>query len=365
MCTNKLSLTLIFLIFSIISTSCGQGGENLPSNTFAPSKNSSPFRTSNLSKNSPSDKAKDCFVFIENQLKDFPSYINEYKSISKKIGGVSAKGALTGVYEIDTNGKKRRLLFKQGRDDGENIAEFIAAIFYSCFLQGYGAGVILAKYDSSIDTKTNVKDDLHNNIYVGSSFFDDFKEVFKIMGLSKRPGRIHTKGTSFKNFVQNNKNTNLGEVIAISLWLGDYDTHSANLGTALVDHEKVFVKIDHGWSFAFLQDNMNYKKTPWSKLSLDKPANNFSDYDKDNFLNDSSGTFRLKIHDLKSIDKEYIRIILVEAFKKLEKVYNPSAYQSFAKWINYPNPKKEIISLELIINYLTDKLYNRAQNGLK
>ncbi|WP_186647534.1 hypothetical protein [Fluviispira vulneris] len=375
-------LFILYLLISIVHISCSKGSGGTASNSSEPPKNISPSSDTDRNKTkeiAPSitnvpitvtDKANSCFAYIHSELTGFSQVINDYKLVSGKVGGQAASAPATGVYEIDINGKARKLLFKQGRNDGENIAEYIAANFYACFLQGYGATVFYAKRDNSINPKIHINKDLHMDVYVGTIFFEQYNEIFKIMGFKERPKIFVLDIPKLNKFVRENLNTNLGEVIAVALWLGDYDTHTANIGTALVKNKKEFVKVDHGWSFAYFKDSMNFKSVPWSALEMHgKPTNHFGDYDREGLLTKPNGKFLKKINELKSIDKEFIRLVIQYSFAETDKYFDDSGYRSFGKWIGIKekdllNPDKTLNKNKLI-DYLTDKLYNRAQDGIK
>lgn len=310
------------------------------------------------------------FTIIDNKLNGFSSYIKDpseprYHKAGAKQGGQVSKAQLGGVYDTFIDRKKYKVLFKQGRNDGETISEFIASKFYACILPGYGASVFLAKKDRATNTKALVTSDLHPEVYIGTVFYDEFEEIFKLMAFKDRPLFLQTRyAKKSHQFIMQQHDTNLGEVLAVSLWLGDYDTHIANLGLANIAGQKQYVKIDHGWSFAQIQDFMDYKSVPWHGLDgFGKPTNHFSDYDHDGFLKNPNGNFCKKIKQLKQIRKEYIKSILEYCFTELDNYYTTAAYLSFAKWIGYPH--LHVVGKEQLISYLTEKLYTRAINGIK
>ncbi|APJ04345.1 hypothetical protein [Silvanigrella aquatica] len=352
------NILIIFFILPSFFISCGRNFDN-KEGIISQNKNKN---ESNFAKIKPAI-SKDKIIF--------PDDISKYEKKSGKIGGQKAKEDVTGIYSINLNGKNYTLLFKQGRNDGENIAELIASRLYDAFLAEHGAHVILAKRHNTIVTQNFVTNDLHTEIFIGSVFFDEFREIFKILNLNDRP-KIIPKD-KMASFVKTFYSSNLGEVLAASLWLGDYDIHIGNIGIAKVankadlkyGYKYDFVKIDHGWSFAYLQNQMNYKSTPWGvikALALSRPTSHFNDYDIEDFLRNKNGSFRKKIDNLKYINKDTIRRVLTESFNELNKYYNPIAYKSFAQWIGYSENQE--VNSEKIINYLTEKLYNRAQNGL-
>ncbi|BBH53992.1 hypothetical protein [Fluviispira sanaruensis] len=379
---SQIKSLVVYVLFSIIHISCNKGNGGTDSNNSEQAKNinsllnSTPDKAKYIADSitiapiKVTDKANNCFAHIKTEMIGFSQIINDYKLVSGKIGGQKGLAPATGVYEIIINGKARKLLFKQGRNDGENIAEYIAANFYACFLQGYGSTVFYAIRDNSINPKIHKKADLHEEVYVGTIFFEQYNEIFKIMGLKDRPTFLTFHKESIKDFIIKNIDTNLGDVIAVALWLGDYDTHTANIGTALVNNKKEFVKVDHGWSFAYFTDTMNYKSVPWSLLKAKgKPTNHFGDYDREGFFTKPNGKFLNKIKELKSIEKEYIRLIIQYSFAETDKFFEDSGYKSFGEWIGIEEKvllnSDKTVNKNKLIDYLTDKLYKRAQNGIK
>ena len=103
------------------------------------------------------------------------SHIISYTKKGDKIGGQVSKANLGGVYEYKHFSEYYTVLFKQGRNDGETISEFLAAKLYHLVIPGYASQVILAKEKEETKTKLFIKKDLHTEVYVGSIFFENFK----------------------------------------------------------------------------------------------------------------------------------------------------------------------------------------------
>lgn len=305
--------------------------------------------------------------FVDEILAGFSRFIQDgsYRAFKKKEGGQTSKSELGGVYQTIYGNTDHYVLFKQGRNDGDTISEFIASKFYNYALHGFSASVFLATKNENTNTKIVNKQNFHSEVYIGSIFFKEFREIFKLMDLRDRPKFLRTFHESkSRNFVARYKQTNLGEVLAVSLWLGDYDTHIANLGAANINGNMHFVKIDHGWSFAELQYQMDYKKVPWSKVNgFGKPTNHFTDYDYEDLYTNPNLPFAQKLLALKHIDRNDIRKILVLAFNELQMYYSFSAFEEFAKWIGFP--KRNSVSIKNLINYLESKLYLRAITGIE
>lgn len=292
-------------------------------------------------------------------------YICDYVRKNDKTGGQKAHGNLTGIYHAK-NSNNGFILFKQGRNDGETISEFLASKLYNLIIPGYAAQTFLACEKPS--TKTRIcKGNLHPNIYIGSKFFEEYIEIHKLMHFKKsRPLFMQTlhRQIAHKWVHKVGIHHNLQDIIASALWLGDYDTHIANIGIARFGNEQdkhyKFVKIDHGWSFAHLQENMNLSKTPWSGFdAIGKPTNHFLDYDYDGFY--QSDKFKDAIRNIKTIEKNSIEMELNIALEYVSTLYSSCAFQSLAKWIGYKNfPSNGHYSK--IVSYLTEKLYKRAQS---
>ncbi|KAB8031984.1 hypothetical protein [Fluviispira multicolorata] len=301
---------------------------------------------------------------INKSMPTFPKFIIDYSKKGKKFGGQVSRCPHGGIYEKNINNQKYTILFKQGRNDGETICEFLAKAIYELVIPGYAANIFFSKYNDVTLTKNMKKNDLHYNIYIGSVFFEDFFEIHKIMGYKERPRFLNTfHSKDSKHFVNVFKNSNLGRILATSLWVGDYDVHIANIGTSTEKNRYHFVKIDHGWSFAQFQDRMNYKSVPWSGFSaLGRPTNHYKDYDHFGLYNNPEGEFQKTIRFLKHIGPEQIKSALSKAYSEVPIYYAENANKSVAKWIGFPS--SHIPSANNLIDYLTYKLYKRATSPL-
>ena len=337
------------------------------------------------------------------ELINYPKIIEgNYDIIGEKQGGQNSSNEYGGVYKLKSS--NYTVLFKQGRNDGETICEYLASQLYELIIPGYAAKVFFAKFKENTDTFfINTSKNIHPEIYIGTVFFEKFTEINKLMGHEKRRRFLQTfHSNKSEKFVNQFKLTNLGQILAAALWLGDYDVHVANLGVVNweketqnylekwgswtnADYWKVFrfVKIDHGWSFAKITDKMNRHITPWDVLNpfikpmklfnkpqnpFHKPTNHFADYDYYDLYTNSDGAFCQTIIKLRTIEKSRIKNSLETAFQELNKFYgNVGCYslkyalESTAKWIGCPIS----FGQEQIIMYLTDKLYNRAKSNIE
>ncbi|APJ04082.1 hypothetical protein [Silvanigrella aquatica] len=293
----------------------------------------------------------------ETEFKDFPKDISCYKSIGGKSSGANTSGIATGVYAVNVKGKEYKVLFKQGRNDAESICEFLAHKIYELIIPGYSSKTILAFEEESSKSKFDYSN-RHKNIYVGSVFFENFMETHKLIGFKERPfflQTLHNKKISL--FIDMYKDKyNLEKVIATALWLGDYDVHIGNIGSAIINNKTSIVKIDHGWSFAQLQDYPSRKKTPWAFLNgIGKPTNHFNDYNVNGFY--SSPSFKRAIEEIKSIDRVTIENTLTKAFYNVYPFYqNNKIFKSLCNWIGCPSSN---LTGALIVEYIVRKLIRR------
>jgi hypothetical protein len=112
---------------------------------------------------------------------DFPKVIDgNYNLIGKKQGGQNSTNEYGGVYElknINANTNTNIVLFKQGRNDGETICEYLASQLYELIIAGYAAKVFMAKFKYNSDTfSINLNKKIHPEIYIGTIFLKNLQK---------------------------------------------------------------------------------------------------------------------------------------------------------------------------------------------
>jgi hypothetical protein len=336
-----------------------------------------------------------------NDFFQFNSKNNYYTSLNKleytkkgsKVGGQAQNDSVGGVYKYSEYGANEKLiLIKKGRNAGETISEYIASELFNIIIPNNAAKVFLVNHPNN-----------SSDLLIGSIFFEGFVELFKIMGDKERK-KIFENKEKRSELVNLFKGSNLAKILVASLWLGDYDVHSGNIGAidwddssqesynyvtterqslfqrmnstssnrrgiilnqqdvkAINIFRKVFVKIDHGWSFGQIQSDVNLNQTPWG-LRIGKPTNHFGDYSE---LYKTT-SFKEAINDLISIPDAEITKVLDKSFEVIEyflsqiRKSNESVYSNMlvelANWIGY---KDKNYNLKKICAFLKIQMLNR------
>lgn len=292
------------------------------------------------------------------------TYIAKHKKIADKSAGANNNGNLTGVYQSEDG--RQTILFKQGKNEAETIAEFVAAGLYNTVLNGLASECLLAYPDNS--QAKNIQDNA-KQIYVGSVFFQEFTEIFKDAGFKSREKftrLLHHHKT--KKLVSKYKNNeDFHKVLASSLWLGDYDIHWGNFGSAVINGKKRIVKIDHGWSLYKLRPKIDFLKH-FGHLTPGKPTNHFWDFavnDCELYLSDK---FSKALDDVASINIVDIEKTIQQRLDEAAKLYDDKYLINFARrsGINQQKLKEKTgDELKTIITTEISSLLKQRQDYLK
>ena len=207
--------------------------------------------------------------------------ISEYTKVSSKSGGARNAGPQGGVYkttysyltpEGELEIKDQLILFKQDRVGDRVIhdnviAEYVAAQLMQTFIGDSAASVFLATPSQA----TTLPDPTGDNVYVGSVYYDDFKDLYvdlyRSQGLTppkerpKFPSSVMINGMIDKTTGQSNY-LDFERVVAASAMVGDTDVHSSNFGVtpetgANGQQFKRLRKIDHGAALVDLEDDLH------------------------------------------------------------------------------------------------------------
>jgi len=210
-----------------------------------------------IAKNDTLDVATEFYDYIKFQVMPFQYETTEYKP---KKDGANPHGLCSGFYKSRPDDPYKTYLFKRSANDqpGRTIAEFVASRFYEDMEPGVAAKCVLAIRPSTLPVPTH--DDNENpidSIYVGSEFELDtqgrpkYREACVLAKRGKRSRRTDQPGA--KALIKAcQTGDSLEKTLSLVLWVGDNDTHSANMG-ALVDPISGVVekahKIDHDFSW--------------------------------------------------------------------------------------------------------------------
>lgn len=289
-----------------------------------------------------------------------PDDMSKYTYVKGKPGGSHQPGPLGGVYSIPASNvdskfkfnkaKKVLLLFKQERNKKDkhrivkDMAEFASGKIFNALIGDTASSVILAKSNNSV----KLPDEDGKNIYIGSVFYENFKELFKEMGFDERVGFLELRnGNAFiKAFCEFDDN---GKIIGpkfagffegavSSLLIGDFDLHAGNYGIVSSSDETMrrLVKIDHGAGLNRLEN----------ALHIHSKLRHLPGFGPINFLD--LVPRQLKINPL--FADEALRQSKVDLSPKIEegidelaKYYGKEPLLKFAKHIGYPiKPYKKL-----------------------
>ena len=199
---------------------------------------------------------------------NLPGSIDLCLKKGNKQGGANSPGAAGGVYSYSYQEKNTKdtkhitILFKQDTsriwpfpkkiNHDKNIAEVISGLILKKLIGDRAATVFFAKVDKDND----LPDEDGKNIYVGSVFFEDYKdlyiEAYEILG--KQPPKERPKQSAFlkhkivKEKLVNNDYHGFAEIMISSMLLRDFDLHAGNIGVIKKkgDITAELVRIDFG-----------------------------------------------------------------------------------------------------------------------
>lgn len=238
---------------------------------------------------------------LRSALQTMPD-MNDYLQIGKKEGGANQPGKFGGVYikpyrVKDTEKTQiQRILFKQdthGHDiqHAKNMTEVMAGRIMNAVIGDAAASVFFATAPTSDGQPVKIPDESGENVYVGSIFYDDYKDLFAELGFSQRPydignwnkkqfidGFCHTDPLTGKQIC---KFENFEAVTAASALTGDFDVHLGNYGViTTADGSKKLVKIDHGAGLERLEDDIHIHSHTRHPLGMG-PTNHIREYPRD------------------------------------------------------------------------------------
>ena len=268
-------------------------------------------------------------------LKKEEHFFDKWTKIGKKVGGANSPGVFGGVYKLvssgitalikqDTSGKKVH--------SDKNIAEFLGASMFTAVADRSAAKVFLAVKSGDID----VPDKKGDNVYVGSIFFDNYKDLYvdahESRGLKapkSRPRNVGTFNKSyFKKALEREDYTyykDFPETMATSLLIGDFDIHWANVGVVRDPGQSPrLVRIDYAGAFERLEDEIHPHSHSRHPVGLG-PTNHFREYPR-----------KLKItpefaKELDRVGNFDFKPTIDAAFEELAKYYGPEPLGKFAK----------------------------------
>jgi hypothetical protein len=109
-----------------------------------------------------------CKRFLpDNFLLSFPKKIDSYTKKGNKFSEQVSRCQYGGLYETNIDGIKYTVLFKQGRNDGETICEFLSTFIYNLIIPRYSSKVFLSKvnyFNQSKQYKNGFHDQKHSII---------------------------------------------------------------------------------------------------------------------------------------------------------------------------------------------------------
>ncbi len=214
-----------------------------------------------------------------------PSWIRE----KEKNKGVHNKGHLTGFY-VDESNPIRKILFKQGSNPAETIAEFVTAklsrLFNPDALHLFADVSLAVSKEKCVIDETGkevvVPDEIGNEVYVGSLIFVDSVDLYvdayraynqslpddrpSIAVPSARPGWL-VKDKIINSMILRGRYPEFHKIAVTALITEDMDINSANIlvrpgENAKGVEEKIYdkvqaVRIDFGCGLKNLDENLH------------------------------------------------------------------------------------------------------------
>ena len=358
--------------------------------------------------------------------------MHDYKWNSEKSGGKNYIGehgaqydfyymtaaelaANNGKPDMLTNVHTQTVLFKQDtkiRKNGEkhlhndkNIIEYVAGRLLNLFIGESAATTFLARSpDSTIGDKP---DPTGENVYVGSVYYDGAQDLFR--DIERVHGRVPDKNMErpksagilskswFTKGLQNedkqSRYHNLESVIASSLLIGDFDTHSGNLmnsaerdpnskdldkdgkpdkmafvkdpvtGAIKTDAEgKIgkLVKIDHAGALRNLDDDVKMNAIRFwytfrgNAKGSTQPVNHIRELPRHLRV---SPAFAAELERLSSIDLSKVKAIVDDAFDKVASFYGIAPLLQDAERMD-ANIREHLAGI-----YGNDDVYNKIKQG--
>jgi hypothetical protein len=138
--------------------------------------------------------------------------------------------------------------------------------------------------DISLVQSNNAKED--GNVYLAVKYFKDdyrdlYQDVAKVLGKKVPKSRVEPFSSDLSAGIKKAEYDNIYDIVAGSLFLGDFSIHSGNIG---VTGSKNAVRIDFGSSFTNMISEVQYDKKISNRFGANK--NYFQrDYDEEVKLN--------------------------------------------------------------------------------
>jgi hypothetical protein len=350
--------------------------------------------------------------------------MHDYKFRGEKSGGknfIGEHGAQYDFYyttaaelaekagkpDMLTNIHTQTVLFKQDtkiKKNGEkllhndkNIIEFVAGRLLNLFIGESAATTFFAHKPAG--TISDGPDPTGENVYVGSIYYDGFQDLFK--DIERVHGRVPSDNMSrpksagflakswFTKGLQSEDKQcryhNLETVTASSLLVGDFDTHSGNLGNIAerapdaedkmsfvkdprtgaikTDAEgKIgkLVKIDHAGALRNLDDDVKMNAIRFwytfrgNAKGSTQPTNHIREIPRHLRV---SPAFAAELERLSSIDISKVKTNIVESIDQVAKFYGIGPMLQFAERMD-ANIQKHLASV-----YGNDDIYNKIKSG--
>jgi hypothetical protein len=309
-----------------------------------------------------------------NPNKNFWKYISSSRKSEIITKGVNKGIVGETIHIFDQNNKPIKVYFKK-LEAHQAISEIICSRLYQLF-EIPASESFLAKGNLSIDGKLINEE----SVYTGSILLDDFYELYKVFQTKNKKAKYKTRPASIdeddikrikKYFLKINNNS-LEKCIIGALLLKDKDLHTGNIGAIIKDNKLIsFVKIDHDWGLASLDDELKPFKTEGiNRINLNSkrigPKNNISEFARDKergvFINPGF------IHEIdniifKRITEYQIRQVVNECLNEAENFFDIKDFKEFAKKIGTKFSAKEDINeiKKTIGKHIAVKLENRIK----
>ena len=259
-----------------------------------------------------------------------------------KVGGARGSGDLGGIYKFREDGRLA-LIKRDPESPNFDIAEYMSSRVFQKIAPGYGAKVKLMVPQGVKHTPGDGA-----KVYVRSEFFEDYSDMFQDMDkhlpekvkpskFFRKDGRPLMMGTreKFTNIITKAFKTldyqGFDKIAPASLIIGDFDTHSGNIGVVRKPGEKPSLRrIDFGWGFANLTRDV-HPHSHSKHLPGMGPTNHFREFPRKLKLTDE---FVKGLDTASDID---LGPVLEESFTELQKFYDETTLK---KWAQHAMPEE-------------------------
>jgi hypothetical protein len=298
-----------------------------------------------------------------------------FKLEKKKEGGAVSPGPLGGIYTCQLSGAvPDTLMIKRETRKGIAVpaavmAEFLAAVMMNSLVPGSAPLTFLLRTPDS-----QHPDDSGENVYLASVFHQGYKSfhehAFGTPDKMRKPGQetlgkkknIFREALFFKSddgAYRSSKFEGYNLVIVASLLLGDFDAHSANIGTSKIGDSERVVRIDFGAALAKLSAELNVHSHSKHLPGLG-PANHFREIPREVKINHD---FANTLSELSSLEKnEKLCADMCAAIDTIAEFYGSTPMLELAEHIGMQgvsHTDKAQLCVELK-GYLQAKMMQRA-----